>query len=114
MDNSRRLKIFKVSEDVVANFIRCSGRGFRVTDSECPEDGKIVGIRHNFETSTFDVRVESASFDEVPEGTRIPVQSRSVTVEDLGAIGETQIDPSAPSTNGSQNGYNSRIGLTAD
>ena len=83
MDNSRRLKIFKVSEEVVARFIRCGGKVFRVTDSECPADGKIVGICHNFETGTFDVRVESASFDEVPEGVRIPSQSRSVSVEDL-------------------------------
>lgn len=103
MDNSRRLKIFKVSEDVVANLIRCSGRVFRVADSECPADGKIVGICHNFETGTFDVRVESASFDEVPEGTRIPAQSRSVTVEELGAIGETNAGPSDRYTNGSQN-----------
>lgn len=83
MDKSRRLKIFKVSEEVVANFIRCGGMVFQVTDSECPADGKIVGVRHNFDTGTFDVRVESASFDEVPEGTRIPSQSRSVSVEVL-------------------------------
>ena len=86
MDNSRRVMIFKVSEKLIASLVRFSSKGFRVIDSECPEDGKIVGICHNFETGSFDVRVESASFDEVPEGTRIPVQSRSVTVQEFGAI----------------------------
>jgi hypothetical protein len=73
--------IFKISEDTVASLLRYDGLVLKVVSSQWPEDGKVSGVTYDHLTGCFHVRVYSESFEPVLEGSKIPMQSRSVEIE---------------------------------
>ena len=79
--NDRRFMIFKVSENTVADLLRFNGLILKVVSSQWPEDGKVSGVTYDHLTGCFHIRVYSESFEPVLEGSKIPMQSRSVEVE---------------------------------
>jgi hypothetical protein len=79
--NDRRFMIFKISEDTVASLLRYDGLVLKVVSSQWPEDGKVSGVTYDHLTGCFHVRVYSESFEPVLEGSKIPMQSRSVEIE---------------------------------
>jgi hypothetical protein len=81
--NDRRFMIFKISEDTVASLLRCDGKVFKVSASECPADAKIAGVFFDHLSGCFCIRMESQSFEPVPEGFRIPDTSKSVWLEEI-------------------------------
>jgi hypothetical protein len=79
----RRLKIFKISEEIVANLFRIQGEAFRVISPQWPADATMRGVTHLYECGCFGVRVHSLSFDIVPEGHYIPIEEQQVSIEVL-------------------------------
>jgi G:T-mismatch repair DNA endonuclease (very short patch repair protein) len=75
--------IFKISEDTVASLLRCDGKVFRVSASECPADAKVAGVFFDHPSGCFWIRMESQSFEPVPEGCQIPNQNESVWLEEI-------------------------------
>ena len=80
--NDRRFMIFKISEDTLASFLRCDGKVFRVSASECPADAKVAGVFFDL-SGCFCIRMESQSFEPVPEGCQIPITDKSVWLEEI-------------------------------
>jgi hypothetical protein len=81
--NDRRFMIFKISEDTVASLLRCDGKVFSVSASECPADAKVAGVFFDHPSGCFWIRMESQSFEPVPEGCQIPIANRSVRIEEI-------------------------------
>jgi hypothetical protein len=81
--NDRRFMIFKISEDTVASLLRCDGKVFKVSASECPADAKVAGVFFDHLSGCFCIRMESQSFEPVPEGCQIPSQNESVWIDEI-------------------------------
>ncbi len=81
--NDRRFMIFKISEDTVASLLRCDGKVFKVSASECPADAKIAGVFFDHLSGCFCIRMESQSFEPVSEGCEIPITNRSVWIDEI-------------------------------
>jgi hypothetical protein len=75
--------IFKISEDTIASLLRCDGKIFKVSASECPADAKVAGVFFDHFSGCFCIRMESQRFDEVPEGYQIPITNKSVWLEEI-------------------------------
>lgn len=69
-EHTRRRKILRVSAEAMVSLVRFPGLAGYVQD-EFPEDGKIVGC-YWIEPRIICLIVESASFNEVPEGEDLP------------------------------------------
>ena len=92
----RRLKIFKISEEIVTNLFRIQGKVFRVISTQWPADATMRGVTHLYECGCFGVRVHSLSFDIVPEGHYIPIEDQQVSIEVLDIEANAELMADAP------------------
>jgi hypothetical protein len=92
----RRLKIFKISEEIVTNLFRMQGKAFRVISPQWPADATMRGVTHLYECGCFGVRVHSLSFDIVSEGHYIPIEEQQVSIEVLGIAANAELWADAP------------------
>ncbi len=92
----RRLKIFKISEEIVTNLFRIQGRVFRVISPQWPADATMRGVTHLYECGCFGIRVHSLSFDIVSEGHYIPIEDQQVSIEVLDIEANAELWADAP------------------
>ena len=98
MAKGKRLRIYKVTQDNMEPFLTRDVKSLRIIGKGCPDDARVLGVSFQPFGQWYEVKATSASFAVAPEATKIPVQDEFV--------GIALIDPSAPSTNGSQNETN--------
>ena len=92
----RRLKIFKISEEILANLFKIHGKAFRVISPQWPADATMRGVTHLYECGCFGVRVHSLSFDIVPEGHYLPIEEQQVSIEVLDIEANAELMAYAP------------------
>ena len=85
MPTTRRLKTFHLSESSALDLLRCARQPYpsvlQFVEGEIPPEGaKIVSVSANRDRRTLDVMVEHESFDEVPDGERVPSAAEPVGV----------------------------------
>lgn len=83
MPTTRRLKIFHLSENAALSLLRCAGESvpsvMQFTEGEIPPDGaSIVSVWADPYYRTIGVLVEHESFNEVPDGERVPCAAEPV------------------------------------
>jgi len=80
IQSDRRVAILSISP---AFFIAlCNGSIFQVTDNPLPKDTRCVHAYYDHNKKLFVLIVQSASFDEVPDGVELPRLMSMITVYD--------------------------------